>query len=159
MPTKSSPSPTYHPGTIIQRALILETTGTALAGLLVLLHPTAFLTFLVSSPSSAITPLAIGLTQWIAVLSFAFSIACAFSIPDTARAVQSRWGLYWTLGLGEAAMCVLFLWQMGREGEVGLSREGLWMGVLQLGGAVLWRGFVIVFKPHWFGGREKGKGE
>jgi len=72
--------------------------------------------------------------------------------------VESRVTVYWTLGVPEICLVGVFLWQLGKGEEGGLSRMALWVSVGQLSTLCAWRAFVLFRRPEWMGRyRDMGK--
>lgn len=103
------------------------------------------------------------------VLILALTPQLLLALPDSKDCVGKRKQVYWTLGLGEAGLIPLFLWEAFRASD----RDKLeWRGGLTRGAALLcagmlipplaWRIFVFGWQEHWFGpesgrGRENGR--
>ena len=88
-------------------------------------------------------------------LIFALTPQLLLALPDTKDCVGKRKLVYYTLGLGEAALIPLFLREAFREGAHGELGGLTQRAALLCAGALIppmaWRVFVFTWKPHWFG--------
>lgn len=101
------------------------------------------------------------------VLILALTPQLLLALPDSKDCVGKRKQVYWTLGLGEAGLIPLFLWEAFRasdrdklEWQGGLTRKAALLCAGMLIPPLAWRVFVFGWKEHWFGpeggrGREK----
>lgn len=142
-------------GTPVRIALVIEAVATLASGIAVIARPDLLVAHL--TDESNITPLSLLLTQIVGVLSLVFGALCILALPNTPHAIASRQPLYVVLGLGELAVLVLLAWHLAFYDEAleasqrPATREGLWKGVQQMGPMIVWRAFVVFFKPGWFG--------
>ncbi|KAL9135944.1 MAG: hypothetical protein Q9175_002842 [Cornicularia normoerica] len=101
------------------------------------------------------------------VLILALTPQLLLALPDSKDCVEKRKQAYWGLGLGEAGLIPLFLWEAFRASD---QDKLQWQGGLAKRAALLcagmmipplaWRVFVFGWREHWFGpkggrGREK----
>lgn len=101
------------------------------------------------------------------VLILALTPQLLLALPDSQDCVGKRRLVYWGLGLGEAGLIPLFLWEAFRasdraklEWQGGLTRRAALLCVGILTPPLAWRVFVFGWREHWFGpgggrGREK----
>jgi hypothetical protein len=102
-------------------------------------------------PHAANPPIAVSLVQWIGCLFVGFTIAVAFGMGRSPRAIHTRYSLYAGLLVTDSMLVGFMLWQAFVIGE---ERAGVKMTVLVNGAAsilpyALWRGWVLVWKPEW----------
>ncbi|MCJ1285605.1 hypothetical protein MMC26_004946 [Xylographa opegraphella] len=147
------------PGTIMRSALLIEALSNILGAI-----PMIFLTrpLLTLISSSAPSPLAVSLTQWLGGLICGLAAPLLLAYPNTRRAIESRTTVYWTLGAGEGALVPLMLWQYMSQGQGSGLPGGFLLGAAGvLGATAAWRLWVMLVRPEWMGRyRDEGvKGE
>ena len=101
------------------------------------------------------------------VLILALTPQLLLALPDSKDCVGKRKQVYWTLGLGEAGLIPLFLWEAFKASDQeklerpgGLTRRAALLCAGVLIPPLAWRVFVFGWKEHWFGpqgGRGRGK--
>ena len=101
------------------------------------------------------------------VLILALTPQLLLALPDSQDCVGKRRLVYWGLGLGEAGLIPLFLWEAFRasdqaklEWQGGFTRRAALLCVGLLTPPLAWRVYVSGWREHWFGpeggrGREK----
>lgn len=147
---------------VIQAAFFLEALSnvSAIVSLIFLPEQTLSRALTTNAPYSAaeLNRTATLLARCVGVLIFALTPQLLLALPDSKDCVGKRKQVYWTLGLGEAGLIPLFLWEAFRatdqaklEWRGGLSRKTalLCAGILVL--PLGWRAFVFGWKEHWFG--------
>lgn len=139
------------PGTVVRRAFALE----ALLNLFtlpLLFYPKSILSHVVDDPAT-ITPITELLAQVFAVLVVgALTPALLLGFPNTRQAIESRRAVYYVLGYGEFALILLLAWHALSGWEKrGLSQWACWGAIVFLIPPVLWRVFVLFFKPDMIG--------
>ncbi|MCJ1386503.1 hypothetical protein MMC17_009629 [Xylographa soralifera] len=147
------------PGTIMRSALLIEALSNILGAI-----PMIFLTrpLLSLISSSAPSPLAVSLTQWLGGLICGLAAPLLLAYPNTKRAMESRTTVYWTLGAGEGALVPVMLWQYMSQGQGSGLPGGFLLGAAGvLAATAAWRLWVMLVRPEWMGRyREEGtKGE
>ncbi|OCL14331.1 hypothetical protein AOQ84DRAFT_384792 [Glonium stellatum] len=112
--------------------------------------PESFLSPLVKKPSG-ITPTSLALTQHFGALAFTLTAPLVLAIPNTRRGIESRQSVYCTLGAGEVCIISLALYQTYRFDDSGFSLTSLLGTTVTLAPVLLWRLYVLLRKPEWFG--------
>ena len=146
---------------IIQKALISEVLANIPAIISLIFFPESVLrpalATKASYSASELTRTATLMARCAGVLILALTPQLLLAYPDSKDCVGKRKQAYWGLGLGEAALIPLFLWEAFRERNEKKARFGglkpraalLSAGALAL--PLAWRLFVFGWKDHWFG--------
>ena len=106
------------------------------------------------------------LARCFGVVNFAFAAGMLLAVPDSKDCLGKRENVYWTLGLVEAGLIPLFLWEAfrtrGEEDVGGFTQRAALLSVVPMAPGLAWRVFVLRWKEHWLrpeGGRESKKRE
>jgi hypothetical protein len=99
------------------------------------------------------SPQAQTLVTWIGALIIGITPQLLLAIPNTPSAIAIRRIVYLNMLAGEVALMVLIAWQavMYDEMVLGMSRQALGFSFANYAFLMLWRVWVFVFKPQWFG--------
>ncbi|KAL2056189.1 hypothetical protein ABVK25_003832 [Lepraria finkii] len=154
---------------IIQYAFAAEALINIPAIIALLFFPTATLKPFLATPlpSIELNASATLLARCVGILILGLTPQLLFAYPNIEDRVGKRRLVYWTLGVGEAALIPLFLWEAFRKSDEAKA-AGVWAGgfsrnmaltcAANLGVPIAWRIFVFVWRPQWFaGGEVKGK--
>lgn len=117
----------------------------------------------ISSPATlnGSSPLSKSLLQWLAALVIGLTPQLLLALPETRRAVGSRYTVYITLLAGEAALLAVMAWQGftgGSEQNIGLTKNALLASGATLGITAIWRMYAMSAYSQWFE-EESGKEE
>jgi hypothetical protein len=141
-----------NPGTVVRAELALESIANVPFAILALFYPRSILSHLMVAPTSTITPAAEGLLQFIGTATVMVSVLLALAWPNTRSGMDLRRPIYLGVVAGELGMLVIFAgWLVRGEELSGFTRDGAVMSLLAMGPLALFRLFVIVVKPEWFG--------
>jgi len=120
-------------------------------------------------PSIELNETAILLARAVGACILGLTPQLLLAYPNTKDAVGKRKIVYWTLGMGEAGLIPLLIWEAFRASDEhkaagvwagGFSRKAALMSAANLIPLVLWRVYVFMVKPEWFeGGAAKSKGK
>jgi hypothetical protein len=104
-------------------------------------------------PRAADTPLTASLVQWVGCLFVCFTIAVAFGMGRSPRAIHTRFSIYAGLLVTDAMLVGFALWQAFVVGEerAGVKKSVLMNAAASIFPYVLWRAWVLVWKPQWVG--------
>lgn len=98
------------------------------------------------------------------VLILALTPQLLLALPDSKDCIGKRKQVYWTLGIGEAGLIPLFLWEAFRASDQdklgwrgGLTKRAALLCAGMLIPLLAWRIFVFIWREHWFG-PEGGRG-
>lgn len=137
------------PGTVVRRAMAIEALLN-LGTLPLLLYPKELLSYVVSRPTEITDTAAIMAQLFGAIVVGALTPLLLLGVPNTRSAIESRRTIYYALGAGEAILIPFFLLQAS-SGDVGLTSRACIGVVSCLVPPVLWRAYVFLQKPEWFG--------
>ena len=155
---------------IIQKAFAFEILITIPAVVGLLLSPSATVKLLLASPlpSIELNDTAILLARCVGIFIFTLTALLLLAYPDTEDCVGKRRLVYWVLGVGEAGLIPLFLWEALRTSDEakaagfwagGLSRRSALMCAANLVWPLAWRIYVFRWRPEWFAaGARSNKG-
>lgn len=156
---------------IIQKAFAFEVLIIIPAVISLLVFPSATVKLLLASPlpSIELNDTAILLARCVGILILTLTALLLFAYPDTEGCVGKRRLVYWTLGVGEAGLIPLFLWEALRTSDEAKA-AGFWAGGLSRRSAIIcaanlmwplaWRIYVFRRRPEWFAaGARSDKGE
>jgi len=162
---------------IIRPAIIVEAAANTIAATFLLFTPHAVLSFIgVSSKNVA----AAQLVQWIGCVIHGLTVPLAMGYPNTKGAVLKRRAAYWTLLVGEMALIPILAFQaFGFGANIGgatrepldagdavirkamdglgimvgleIPKTTLFVAIANLTPFVLWRLYLFIVKPEWFG--------
>ena len=146
---------------IIQTAFAFEAIINTPAILGLLFFPSATIRPFVASPlpSIELNDTAILLARCVGIFILTLTFQLLLTYPDTEDCVGKRRLVYWTLGVGEAGLIPLFLWEAFRTSDEakaagiwagGFSRKFALMCVANLLWPIAWRIFVFRWRPEWF---------
>lgn len=145
-----------NPTGVIRTAFALEAAANIFGAACMLAFPHQILKS--ATPSTLLhqapTAMSKTLLHWTAGLVLGLTPQLLLALPDTPRAMASRWMVYTTLLSGEVALVGLMAWQgvMKDESAVGMSNTALWLCGLNLGIISVWRVYAMVAHPEWFEG-------
>ena len=155
---------------IIQYAFAAEALINTPAIIALLFFPSATRKPFLASPlpSIELNATATLLARCVGVFILGLTSQLLLAYPDTEDCGGKRRIVYWTLGIGEAGLIPLFLWEALRASDEAKA-AGVWAGGLSRNMALTcaansaaplaWRAFVFGWRPQWFAhGKEKGKG-
>ncbi|KAL2041293.1 hypothetical protein N7G274_005675 [Stereocaulon virgatum] len=155
---------------IIQYAFAAEALINTPAIIALLFFPNATLKPFLATPlpSIEVNASATLLARCLGVLILGLTPQLLLAYPNTGDRVGKRRLVYWTLGVGEAGLIPLFIWEAFRASDEAKA-AGVWAGGLSrnmaltcaanLVAPIAWRIFVFAWKPQWFAGEDdKGKG-
>lgn len=155
---------------VIQIALFLEALANVTGFISLIFYPESILRWAIASnsilPDAEINRTTTLVARCAAMLIVALTPQLLLALPDSRDCVGKRKLVYWTLGVGEAGLIALFLWEAFREGakeEIGgFTKSASLVCAGNLVPFLAWRVFVFGWKGHWFGpqgssGREKEK--
>ena len=150
-------------GTIIRYAFAIEASFNLPAIIALAFYPNATLSmYLVSDAQASTLDMTIAiLARCLAALILALTPQLLLALPNTHGCVERRRLVYLTLGVGEAALIPLFLAEAFRAtdaekvmGSGGFSQKATLNSVASLAPLLLWRIYVSIWKPQWFGAYE-----
>ena len=145
---------------IIQFALAFESIINTPAIIGLLFFPSATLKPLLASPlpSIELNATTVLLARCVGVFILALTPPLLLACPDSKDCVGKRKLVYWTLGLGEAGLIPLFIWEAFRTSDEAKA-AGFWAGGLSRNSALfcaanlvwpmIWRVFVSNYRPEW----------
>ena len=155
---------------IIQKAFAFEVLITIPAVIGLLFFPSATVKLLLASPlpSIELNDTAILLARCAGIFILTLTALLLFAYPDTEDCVGKRRLVYWTLGVDEAGLIPLFLWEALRTSDEAKA-AGHWAGGFSRGSALIcaanlmwplaWRIYVFRRRPEWFAaGASNNKG-
>ena len=147
----------------IQIALLAEATLNVPAIVSLTLFPSRTLSYFLASPlpSLELNATAILLARGMGLLILALTPQLLLAYPESKDCEVKRKLAYITLGVGEAALIPLLLWEAFRAGDE-QKAAGVWAGgwtkrasllsVASLVPLLMWRGFLFQIRPEWFAG-------
>ena len=136
---------------IIQTAFALETLINIPGFIALTFFPFQTLPHLLASPAPPDSTTVL-LARALGIITLALTPQLLLAYPNTKDAAGKRRIVYWTLGVGEAGLIPLLLWDAYQVRGSGLSRNAALMSVASLGPLLLWRVFVFVIRPDWLEG-------
>lgn len=148
----------------IQRALIIEACVNVLAAVLLLFYPGLSVSyFLVTSVDpSEISPTTTLLVRVIGIFVLVLTPQLLLATPSSSDLAAKRKLAYINLGVGEACLIPLLLWEAFRAtdkekllGAGGFSRRAALTSAFNLLPPLLWRVGVWKIRPGWFEGDGK----
>lgn len=157
---------------IIQTAFALEALLNLPAILALLFFPTQTLTPILATPlpSLELNATTTLLARSLGAVILALTPQLLLGYPNTKDCAAKRKIAYITLGVGEAALVPLLLWEAFRASDKskavgvwagGLGRRACLVAAGNLVPLLVWRAYVFWVRPEWFGDmedvREKGK--
>ncbi|KAF2813211.1 uncharacterized protein BDZ99DRAFT_517493 [Mytilinidion resinicola] len=146
-----------NPGTILRVALGLESIINLPFAGWALFYPASFLGLLASNPSQ-ITPVAEMASRYYGVTVLGMTAPMVFGVFNNRGAIESRPYSYLMLAGAEAGMLSTALWVIYGPGAAsGFAPDAAWSLLKQIGPAFLWRLFVFLKKPQWFGRYKEAK--
>ena len=144
---------------IIQRALIIEACVNVLAAILLLFYPGQSLSyFLIKSVDpSEINSTTTLLVRVIAIFVLVLTPQLLLATPSSSDLAAKRKLAYINLGVGEAWLIPLLLWEAFRATDTekllragGFSRRAALASAFNLWPPLLWRVWVWKMRPGWF---------
>jgi len=150
---------------IIQTALALEAFLNLPAIISLLFFPSAVLKPVLASPlpSLELNATTILLARSLGAVILALTPQLLLAYPNTKDCAAKRKVAYVTLGVGEAALVPLLLWEAFRASDQskavgvwagGLGRRACLVSAANLVPLLAWRLYVFWVKPQWFGNTE-----
>lgn len=155
---------------LIQTALALEAFLNTPGIIALVFFPSQTLKYFLASPlpSIELNETAVLLARCVGILIMGLTPQLMLAYPSTKDAAEKRKIVYWTLGMGEAGLIPLLIWEAFRASDEhkaaglwagGFSRKAALMCAANLIPLVLWRVYVLAVKPQWLKGVEgTGKG-
>jgi len=154
LPSVASPRVTFHPdytGSSARNTSLFEATVGTVEGLLLIYFAEPCLRF-VTSPSTAITPLATSLMRVVGTCILGFHVPLALAVPNRRTNVESRLMLQTAFELQEICGVGIFglLAAMGEE-RTGLRSDRMWIATGMVGLFGLYRMWMVFSKPGFAG--------
>ena len=155
---------------IIQTALLGEAAMNIPGIIALTFFPTRTLSYFLASPhpNLELNATAILLARSVGLLILTLTPQLLLAYPNSKDCVVKRKLAYITLGIGEAALIPLLLWEAFRA-EDGQKAAGVWAGgwtrkmsLVSAGNLVpfvAWRLYVFFVKPEWFNGDTTSGGQ
>lgn len=144
------------PGNIIRIALALESSFTVAVSAYYVFFPRHYLIHVMDAAPAQVTTTALQSTQQYGAVGILIGAGVGLFIPDTKAVVDCRQTLYLALLVFELLFIPLLLWQALRM-EGGMPRHSLLTAAAQFVPFVVWRVFVLGWKPEWLGRSPEGK--
>ena len=149
---------------IIQTAFAFEALINTPGIISLLFYPSTTLKPFLASPlpSVEVNDTAVLLARCVGIFVLTLTPQLLLAYPDTEDRVGKRRLVYWTLGVGEAGLIPLFLWEAFRASDEakaagiwagGFSRKYALMCVANLLWPIAWRIYVFGWRPEWFAAR------
>jgi hypothetical protein len=116
--------------------------------------PASAINPIISHPASfAPSPQANTLVTWVGAMIFGLTTQLLLALPETPSTVAIRPTVYITMLAGKVALIAVMLWQafVADTSSVGLTKKALGFCIANLSFWMVWRVWVLVFRPNWFG--------
>ena len=150
---------------VIQKAFIIEAVVNVIAATLLLVCPGFSLSYFLLTPlePSEINSTTTLLIRVIAIFVLVLTPQLLLATPNATDLAAKRKLAYINLGVGEACLIPLLLWEALRAtdtekllGAGGFSRRAALASAFNLLPPLLWRVWVWKMRPHWFAGDAQG---
>jgi hypothetical protein len=144
------------PGNIIRVALAFESILTVVVSAYYVFFPRHYLIHMMGAAPAQTTTTALQFTQQYGAVGILIGAGVALFIPNTKTAIDCRQTLYLALLAFELFFIPLLLWQAFMM-DGGMPKDSLLVVVGQFVPFIVWRVFVLGWKPAWFGHSREGK--